>query len=140
MAVGRTPPERSDDLYPGLSVWGDRVSGSITIKDSRLPLWAIVFSAVDAGWARVEAGWSPTETYGYTSEDLAVFLSDLLEMRGEFGRLLLMLADAVRAERAEQDENAPWPDPWWQMPEITGPIVDQLHRCIESLTQPGPSD
>lgn len=160
--IWRDPPELSDDLYPGLSVWDARVSGSITIKDSRLPLWAIMWAALVNGWDDVEYGWSPTEHYDYTEDDLGHFLADLLEMRGEFGRLLLLLANAERLEREGEevhfselapatagdeinifdmsltpgDGKTPWPESWWENPDITEPIVEQLKRCIEVLEKP----
>ena len=129
--VWREPGEESVDLYPGLVVCDDRVTGSITAGRSRLPLWAFTGCAVVHGWAEAEAGYSPSD-YDMTAESLGAFLYNLLELRGEFGRLILMLANAERLER-ERDS---WDDPaWWETPEITGPIVDQLRRCLAKLEE-----
>lgn len=140
--VWREPAEHDTDIYPGLSVWDDRVSGSITFNDSRLPLWAIIWSAINRGWGDVEKRWSPTEHYGYQAADLAEFLSDLLEARGEFGRLLCVVADVRRIERERGDE---WyesshcrvcsdePGPWWGQGDLRQRVVDQLRRCLDVL-------
>lgn len=120
----RTPDEESDDLYPGLVVHDGRQAGSITVGCSRLPLWAFIGVAVTQGWDEVEAGWSPTEHYGFTADDLANFLHNLLEQRGEIGRLLLVLANAERRERSV---------PWWERKNLRQPVIDQLRRCLAAL-------
>lgn len=121
----RAPSEESH-LYPGLCLHDGRVSGSITVGCTRLPLWAIVTTAIRDGWDSVEDGWSPG-TYGYTADDLAGFLYDLLEQRGEFGRLLLLLADAERRERGGSGPA------WWQTKRHRKRIREQLQRCIDAL-------
>jgi len=120
------------DLYPGLVVCDDRVTGSITAGRSRLPLWAFTGCALVHGWDEAEAGYSPSD-YDMTAESLAAFLGHLMEMRGEFGRLILMLANAERLDRERDDWNEP---PWWETPEITGPLADQLRRCLDKLEGP----
>ena len=140
----RKPGELSADVYPGLSVWDDRVTGSITLNDSRLPLWAFVWTAVRDGWDTVEDSWEPGATYGYGHDDFGSFLVDLLELRGEFGRLVCMLANAERIEREQEptvigDDGHGNPvaemDPaWWERPDLCEPIVVQLRRCIDTLT------
>jgi len=150
VSVWREPAEESVDLYPGLVVHDSRVSGSITTGRSRLPLWAFVSTAITHGWDEVEAGWSPTENYGFTEDDLASFLYRLLEQRGELGRLLLILADVERIE-GEMDDKAmeghgpvvlvtpgdpnavQLPGPWWRIPELRERVVDQLRRCLNAL-------
>jgi hypothetical protein len=107
-----------------------RVSGSITVGASRLPLWALASTAITHGWDEVESGWEPTERYGYTADDLADFLTDLLEARGEFGRLLLVLADAERCER----QRGAW-RPWWGTKRHRRRVADQLRRCLASLEE-----
>jgi hypothetical protein len=67
------------DLHPGLVVHDGRQGGSIT--------------AIHQTWADVEADWSPSR-YTLTAETMADFLHNLLSVRGEFGRLLLALANA----------------------------------------------
>jgi hypothetical protein len=121
--VWREPAEESHDLYPGLCIHDNRVSGSITVGRSRLPLWALIADAICDGWEQVEAGYSPSD-YGFGARDLAMFLHDLLQMRGEFGRLLLVLADAVRAE----DEAG-----WWECEDRRRVVADQLRRCLDAL-------
>ena len=151
MTPFRQPPELSDDLYPGLAVWEKRVTGSLTLKDSRLPLWAIISTAVKQGWDEVERGWGPGDN-GYTADDLAAFLYDLLEHRGEFARLLCVLADVhrVEAEREHAEDkahneavshpggycmcpNRPWVEPWWNQPDLRRRVADQLQRCLATV-------
>lgn len=148
--VWRVPAEETVDLYPGLVVHDGRVSGSITVDRSRLPLWAFIHTALTDGWDRVEEGWSPTEHYGFTEEHLAEFLYDLLELRGEFGRLLLVLAGVERAERQLRDDTlAPHgpivnitpgdpdavqlPDSWWETPDLIDRVRQQMLCCLAAL-------
>ena len=150
----RNPDEESVDLYPGLVVHDGRVTGSITIGQSRLPVWAIIGSAITEGWDTVEWGWSPGEHYGFTDKDLADFLYNLLECRGEFGRLLLILADAERRESDRRHDvlephgplvNVTPGDPdavelppsWWEDDELSKPVIDQLRRCLAVLEDGG---
>jgi len=156
--VWREPAEETVDLYPGLVVHDGRVTGSMTTGRSRLPLWCFVYTAITEGWGEVEDNWKPSE-YGWTAERFASFLYDLLEMRGEFARLLLLLANTTRVdderEQAAMDEQAPGqgvvqikvfdsdpddavtlPPPWWLTPELRDPIVAQLRRCLETLESP----
>jgi hypothetical protein len=150
--VWREPREESVGLYPGLVVHDGRVSGSITVSSSRLPVWAFIGTAIVNGWDAVEKSYEPTSNYGFEAGDLAEFLYNLLEARGEFGRLLLVLANAERLERIREDESieeqAPGesvvqidigdgsgvtlPPPWWDS-ELATPVIDQLHKCLECL-------
>ena len=155
----RDPDEESIDLYPGLVVHDGRHSGSITFGRTRLPVNAVIYDALCSGWDVVEEGWTPS-AYGWDDKKLAHFLHDLLEMRGEFGRLLLVLANAERLEQ-EREETvldahtevtgetvinvSPWdpnalrmPPPWWDDPELAAPVVDALRRCLEALERPAP--
>lgn len=151
----REPAEETEG-YPNLVVHDGRVTGQITIGPSRLPVSAILSTAVAEDWDSVEEGWSPTGDYGFTEDDLLGFLHDLLQARGEFGRLLLALADAERVtderEHAVLDAYAdadgmilvktwpPGPDtvelpaPWWEVPELRRPVVEALTRCLAALT------
>jgi hypothetical protein len=124
--VWREPPAMTED-YPGLVVHDGRVTGSITVGQSRLPLWAFIWSAIHKDWTDVEAGWSPTEHYGYTADDLSDFLGHLLNLRGEFGRLVLVLADMERRDRR------PMGRAWWERPKKRQRVIDQLRRCLNAL-------
>lgn len=130
----REPSEESIDLYPGLVVCDNRVSGSITVGQSRLPLWAFVGWLPRGGWDEVVDSWDYIEGPGYewTADKLALFLTDLLEMRGEFARLLLVLADA---ERCERDWGGPMTKrgSWWQTKRHRKRIRAQLRRCLDAL-------
>jgi hypothetical protein len=125
--IWREPPEESVDLYPGLTVWDSRVSGSITVGQTRLPLWAFAWSAVVEGWDNVERGWEPSR-YGMSQDDFAGFVTDLLEARGEFARLLLVLADAERMQDVGGHRRA-----WWQTKRHRKRVADQLRRCLAAL-------
>jgi len=114
--------------FPKLMVHDNMVTGSINIKDSRLSLWAIIGTAINEGWKQVESGWSPEENYGYTKEDLAQFLYCLLEQRGEFGRLVLLLAEVERPEKRGFVG-------WWELPKVRSKVKAQLQRCIDALEQ-----
>lgn len=122
----RQPAEESADLYPGLVVCDNRVSGSITVGRTRLPLWAFIGEVIRSGWEDAEKSYSITE-YGMTPESLAEFLYNLLECRGEFGRLLLVLADAERSERRQR---RPIPEPWWSRAKQRKKVAAQLRRCL----------
>ncbi|MBC8137748.1 MAG: hypothetical protein H8F28_17850 [Fibrella sp.] len=125
----RIPPEETTDLYPGLCVDDERVGGAITISQSRLPVWAIMGTLIEDGWEAVVEGWDHVETdYGWTKEDMSNFLYFLTEPRGEFGRLLLLLAEMER--RACSNGGDP---PWYQRPESRVRVREQLQRCIGVL-------
>src|SRR5262249_20645981 len=97
--IWRDPPEESIDLYPGLVVHDGRVSGSITFGRSRLPVWAIFPQVIYDGWARAEGDFPQIRTeYGWDRLRASELMSHLMEMRGEFARLLCVLADADRQE------------------------------------------
>ena len=157
MTIFRDPDEETEG-YPGLWVHDGRVTGSITVGQSRLPIWAFNGVAVIHGWDEVELGWEPSK-YDWTADHHADFLYNLLEARGEFGRLLLVIANAERlyseAEDAvmaasphtsveagvaitkialtDDDEGARLPPPWWADPDLKQPVVEQLRRCLAAL-------
>lgn len=97
MNPARKEPNRSRKLYKPLLVNDARVSGSITLGDSRLPIWAIPHHFD----IQTHQG---TETYtdAYDQEisdaDLGNFLDDLLNCRKSQARLLLALANNSRLE------------------------------------------
>ena len=132
----REPGEESTNLYPGLVVHDGRVSGSITIGRTRLPIWAIIGTAIRDGWPAVTSEYEPPGEF--TEEHLADFLYWLTEQRGEFARLLLTLADVERYE-AERDYDGP-PRWWWDHEPSRSRVIDQLQRCLEALgvNQPQP--
>jgi hypothetical protein len=154
--VWRREDAETED-YPGLWVHDGRVSGSITVSQSRLPLWA--FAGWD--WDEVVASWDYIETeYGWTEDRQGEFLHNLLEARGEFGRLLLTIADMHRIE-CERDDvtidqaaaeghpavssdgglvlitpgdpNALRMRGWWEHDDLRARMVAQLQACIDLL-------
>lgn len=131
----REPGEESTNLYPGLVVHDGRVSGSITIGRTRLPIWAIISTAIRDGWPAVTAEYEPPSEF--TEEHLADFLYWLMEQRGEFARLLLVLADVERDEAERDDDGL---TPWWDHEPSRCRVIDQLQRCLQALgaNQPQP--
>lgn len=130
----REPSEESTNLYPGLVVHDGRASGSITIGRTRLPMWAIVGTAIRDGWRAVTSHYEPDE---FTEEHLADFLYWLMEQRGEFARLLLTLADVERDELERDDDRL---TRWWDHEPSRSRVIDQLQRCLQALgaDQPQP--
>jgi hypothetical protein len=88
--------------YPGFVVDDGRVSGSITMGHSRLPLWCVIQIIVKAGY-RAALRSHPDIVNRATADEIGWFLYDLLENRKEFGRLLCVLADVERRERETRD-------------------------------------
>lgn len=151
------PPDKEDykgdDIYPGLLCWNKMQSGSICAAPIRLPLWAFVGEAVCHGFDSADASYDITEHSELTSELFASFLYDLLEARGEFGRLLLTLAAVQREEciRDEQElqehfrtvkhnepnicdcEDGPSMLPWWEREDLKEKMREQLQRCLNTL-------
>lgn len=126
----REPAEESDDLYPGLCVHDGRQSGSITVGCSRLPVWAFIWPAIVHGWDQeAEWGYEPSQ-YGWDADKMGAFLHNLMELRGEFGRLLLVLADAERCERVRPRWDGP---AWWETKKHRKRVADQLRRCLAVL-------
>ena len=126
--IWREPPEESVDIYPGLVVRDNRVSGSITIRQSRLPLWTLIGTAIQEDWTSVQEGWNVAD-YNYSAEELADFLYHLLESRGEFARLILELANAHKQN-----------DFWWIEEEICEKVGVRLQNCLDSLRENKKSD
>lgn len=121
--IFRGPAEETQD-YPGLFVHDARVTGSITVSQSRLPYWAL--AGLD--WHEVVTGWPHIESeYGWTFEKHADFLYCLMEMRGEFARLLCVLADAERRGQHHMDT------PWWETKGQRRRVLRQLKRCVAAL-------
>jgi hypothetical protein len=117
--IHRSPAEESVGLYPGLVVHDGRKTGAITVGRSRLPLWAIGVDFPD---------WDDyAEPYELTRGEAVTFVHDLLELRGEFARLLLVLADAERCERTGAGRA------WWLTKRHRKRVAAQLRRCLDTL-------
>ena len=131
-SILRKPAEESVDLYPGLCVCDDRVSGSITAGQTRLPLWAFVGTVVNEGWEHVvseEEGWPyMEEAYSWTQQKTSDFLYHLMQPRGEYGRLVLLLAEMNRVSE-ENDES------WVLNADRRRQMREQLQRCLDALQE-----
>jgi hypothetical protein len=121
ISIWREPAVQTN-AFPNLMVHDNCVTGSINVRDTRLPLWAIITTAINEGWEEVERGWEPEKNYGYTKEHLSHFLYCLLEQRGEFGRLLLYLANAENVSEC-----------WWETKTHRKKIIAQLGKCLKAL-------
>lgn len=124
MSIWRNPASESDDIYPGLVVHDGRVTGSITIGPTRIPLWAIAPGLV------ANQGILDDYEAKWTLSEAAEFFYCLTEQRGEFGRLILELAAAERAERHSGRDA-----PWWQTKRRKKRVLDQLKRCVACLEE-----
>jgi hypothetical protein len=123
-AIWREPAVQTNG-FPKLMVHDDVVTGSINVRDTRLPLWAIIDTAINEGWEQVERGWKPEEHYGFTKADLDHFLYCLLEQRGEFGRLLLRLAYVEHICDTG----------WWTKSRHRNTVRKQLQGCLDALNR-----
>lgn len=132
-AVWREPAECTTD-YPGLEVQDNRVSGSINVGPTRLPLWAIVHEVIEDGWEEAAEDYNITPDL-LTQRQFAGFLYCLLEQRGELGRLLCILADVERQEHEASEDDGDWV--WWKWPEHRQRVIDQLDRCATMLRAMG---
>lgn len=147
----REPGEESVDLYPGVVVHDGRMTGSLTFGRVRTPLWAPQLGFLDAEDYAVEPE---------AQKAAEAFLRDLLQARGEYARLLLVLADAERREQKREmavldeatggqggcvnvtpgDPDAvTMPPAWWEDPTLYAPVVAQLRRCLALFDLPLPA-
>lgn len=117
--VWREPDGETVD-YPGLVVHDGRVTGSITIGYTRLPVWAVVPSMMHDGAARIRESY-PGE---YEPQDIISFVYSLLDLRGEFARLLCVLAKAERNEHGNG---------WWKRKTVRRRVKRALQRCVDAL-------
>lgn len=126
----RQPAEETVDLYPGLCVDDDRVSGSITVGSSRLPLWAFVGTIVMDDWEAVagEEGNFPQveKDYGWTQQMMSDFLYHAMQSRGEFGRLTLLMAEMNRLGKSANES-------WISKADNRERMKEQLQRCLDTL-------
>ena len=129
--IWRHPAQESKRLYPGLVVHDGRCVGSITAGISRLPLWCFVGFMALAGWADGEVAAFNPDQYGWTKEHMAEFLGSLLDQRGEFARLLLVLADVERRDRNRMERGDT--RAWYEVAGQRARVVRQLRRCLEAL-------
>lgn len=125
----REPGEESTDLYPGLVVHDGRVSGSITIGRTRLPMWAVIGTALRAGWDSATEDYYPEQPtpqyHDFDAEAAAAFFYNLTEHRGEFARLILLLADVERASTPRWD--------WTETRKHRERLAAQMRRCLALL-------
>lgn len=121
----REPAEETTGLYPGLVVHDGRMAGAVTVGRTRLPLYAVLSTYLECGWEEVAACWP--EYDDLTEHDVLVFLHNLLELRGEFARLLLVLADAERCEAQRGGYPAP---AWWETKRHRQRVAAQLRSCL----------
>ena len=126
----RTPPVETADLYPGLVVQDNRVTGSITVGPTRLPIWAVIADLVNGGWDDVEHGYGPFLDR-FDADDFAEFVFSLLNLRGEFARLLLALANVERLEGENESSER-----WWENRHMRRPVADLLRRCLDVVEGP----
>lgn len=134
-AIWRRPAVETED-YPGLVVCDNRVSGSITAGYSRLPLWCLTGELKAGTWEQMEADKAPL--YGLTREGFYDFIHHLLDNRGEFARLLCILADLERRTTMRSEKPRTNQDPRWQRKRERERVVKQLQRCLAALGEPAP--
>jgi hypothetical protein len=89
--------------YPGFVVHDGRVTGSITLGHSRLPLWCFINIMIEVGYTTAAEDYPTLPTYA-TAAEIGSFLYDLLEQRREFARLCV-LVDVERQEREARERD-----------------------------------
>ena len=119
------------DLYPDLVVSDERCGGAVTAGRSRLPLWSFIPEAVFAGWPEALAD-HPTAADYTTPEAMREFVFHLLQVRGDFARLLLALAAAERHDDQREPPTEIILEPqWWEASEEhREQVADLLRRCL----------
>lgn len=110
-----------EQLYPGLSVRNHMVSGSICVHPTRLPVWSPQLRALDLDHY--------IDDDGAVNDLIGEFLHFLVQQRGEFGRLLLVLADVERAEAAGPSDGKAW----WLRKKHRKRVARHLRRCLRAL-------
>lgn len=126
------PRRSTTGLYPGLVLNDKVLSGSITAGHSRLPLWAMTFAVRDIQQILED---NFNNLHGWDAEQFSGFIHELLEMRGEFGRLLLVLANAERLEGVREGRGD-HDTPWWAHEPSRKRIAAQLRKCLDIITEP----
>jgi hypothetical protein len=117
--------------YPGFVVHNGRVSGSITLGPTRLPLWCLIQTMVDEGYASAEESWPCVSEYG-SAEKIGYFLYDLLEQRRDFARLLCVLANVERREREARSRD-PHQPAWYADSESVNRVRAALQDGLREL-------
>jgi hypothetical protein len=139
------------DIYPPFACDDRMRAGGVNIGSTRQLVHDLLASIMEGGWEWAVESFGPQAC---EPGDYARFLHDLLNVRGEFGRLLLTLAAAERAENDRHDavldeatggkgglvnitpgdpEAVELPPPWWESPDLIAPVVAQLRRCLAIL-------
>jgi hypothetical protein len=124
VGTDRSPGEESLDCYPGLVVSDGehrRVSGTITVGRTRLPVWCLISEVIYGGWSAAVEDYEPDMTASQAAE----FFYNLMAHRGEFGRLILILADVERCSTLRWD--------WTETRKHIDRLADQLERCLKLL-------
>jgi hypothetical protein len=118
--------EPTDGLFPGLSVWDARMAGAITLKDSRLPVYVLASMVMKYGddWERVTDSYDVPEWYEWT--DVRLLVTMMLNLRGEWAKLVLIMADG---ERRRSHNGLPW----WRKKRDRARVRAQLLRCLAML-------
>lgn len=125
------PQFKVTEDYPGFVVHDDRVTGSVTLGPTRMPLWAPISTMVEAGYHSAVESWPSLPKYG-SAEAIGSFLQDLFQQRKEFGRLLCVLADVERREREARNENDSL-QPWYANNENVERVRTALQNCLQHL-------
>lgn len=120
----RDPAEETMGLYPELVVHDGRQSGSITFGRTRVPIWSPQWQVVD-----LDDYMHPGDPVADWQEAGESFVRNLLDLRGEFARLLLVLADAERCDR----KTGLFRPAWWETKRHRKRVGDQLRRCLAAL-------
>lgn len=147
----REPAEETVGLYGPFVVHDGRQSGSITFGRTRLPIWAPYWPS-PAGPEDLDDYTYPGDPTEEWLEAATTLVRRLLGLRGDFARLLLVLANAeeqayARDEAASDRHFAEahpggsvcacgglgFPDRWWEVDELRAPVVDMLRRCLAAL-------
>ena len=134
--------DKVTEEYPGFVVHDGRVTGSITLGHSRLPLWCLINIMIDAGYSAAAEDYPILSTCA-TAAEIGSFLYNLLEHRREFARLLCVLADVERQEREPANASMAIPidpgnlpsalQPWYKDPKNRERVRAVLHRCLNEL-------
>ena len=109
--------------YPGLSVHDGMSAGSIRMEGAAA-LWAITATVLKFDWGFLSKSWGDPEM---TEDEFRSFIHNLMQQRGEFGRLVCVLADVERRSHANKV--------WWQTKTQRRRMIAQLQRCIDALQE-----
>lgn len=120
---------RETEDYPGFVVCDNRRFGSITLGHTRQAVRDVLSYAMTVeGWDDAIAGYGwdedPEGTIaGVSLTDLGNLLDVLFDLRGDYGRLVLAMANA------ERRGGGSWPE----RPRIRKPVVDLMRSCLADL-------